>query len=108
MKTATRKVPRKKPKTRKPRKKRTTIKEAYNIGYKQGFEDCKKVLESSTTAVIEKMIEECNSDIEHYPRNTKFVELQLDAITELRQRLIYDEGDAPFRYLCPTKTERKD
>jgi hypothetical protein len=76
----------------KVRKKRTTIKEAYDNGYK----DCRNNLIGCTMDVIDKLIEEYNTDIQRYPRNTKFVELQLDSMTELRERLLYQEDYARY------------
>jgi hypothetical protein len=82
----------------KTRKKRTTIKDAYNEGYTSGLRECREVLISFTMDLIDKMIEEYNTDIQRYPRNTRFVELQLDAITDFRERLKYDEIDILSRY----------
>jgi len=67
------------------RKKRTTIKVAFD----EGYNTCKSQLITYTLDTMNKMIEEFNDDIQHYPRNTKFVELQLDALIELRERLKY-------------------
>jgi hypothetical protein len=77
---------------RKIRKKRTTIKEAFENGYRAGYNVCKSDSISHVLEVVDKMIEEYNDDIQHYPRNTKFVELQLDSMIEFKRRLVEAEG----------------
>lgn len=69
----------------KERKKRTTIKEAFEEGYIKG----KKETESLTYDIIESMLDEFNKTIEKYPRNTKFVEIEIGAIEEFREKFKY-------------------
>jgi hypothetical protein len=87
---------------KKVRKKRTTIKEAYDNGYN----DCLGKLILCTMDTIDKMIEEYNIDMQHYPRNTKFVELQLDSVTELRERLLYNEEYARYNEINQLERSR--
>jgi|PlaIllAssembly_1097288.scaffolds.fasta_scaffold115525_1 hypothetical protein len=103
MKTATRKITRKKlpvkkkkKEEKKPRKKRTTTQEAWNNGYHLGFLECSQQMIDYVRETMEKLIELYKTDMEHYPRNTKFVELQLDAIEEFKRMLIYDDEYSPF------------
>lgn len=86
------KNPKKSKPSKKVRKKRTTIKEAYENGYN----DCMNLLICFTMDVVDDMIEEYNMDMQHFPRNTKFVELQVDSIDELRRRLLYNEDYARY------------
>jgi hypothetical protein len=77
---------------RKIRKKRTTIKDAFENGYRAGYNVSKSDSILCVLEIIDKMIEEYNDDIQRYPRNTKFVELQLDSIAEFKRRLAEAEG----------------
>jgi hypothetical protein len=86
------KTPKKSKSPKKVRKKRTTIKEAYENGYN----DCKNLLICYTLDIVDNMIEEYNIDMQRFPRNTKFVELQVDSIDELRRRLLYNEDYAKY------------
>jgi hypothetical protein len=69
----------------KERKKRTTIKEAFDEGYNVG----KKEVENIVFELIESTLEDFDKVIEMYPRNTKFVEIEIETIEEFREKLKY-------------------
>lgn len=94
-------------KIKKVRKKRRTYTFGYEEGYNIGYDICKCYLINYTLDIIDKMIEEYNDDIQHYPRNTKFVELQMDAITEMRDRYIYDDSVIDFNEFVSLEKNRR-
>lgn len=75
-------------KQKKPRKKRTTIKEAFDNGTTNGRLLAKKEI----IDMIDNMLKEYKNQIDRYPRNSKFIELQYDALEELKEKLIYDRS----------------
>lgn len=67
----------------KVKKKRKSYKTGYEDGHKKGkAEVIKQVLE-----IVDVLIDEYQEDIIQYPRNSKFVEISLDAMIELKERL---------------------
>jgi hypothetical protein len=72
----------------KERKKRTTIKEAYEVGYIKGMED----LENKILQIIECVLDDYKNTMSQYPRNTKFVEIEVEAIEDLREKFLYNKN----------------
>jgi len=67
------------------RKKRTTIKEAHDVGFKDGRES----MGNDFFEVIDLTIEDYERNMFENPRNTKFIEIEMDAIKDLKEKLIY-------------------
>lgn len=64
----------------------TKRRRCYKTGFEDGFELCKKEIMD----VIEQAVQDYNKDITLYPKNSKFLELELDAIVELRDKIEID------------------
>jgi hypothetical protein len=71
----------------KERKKRTTIKEAFDNGYKMG----EAAADKKFVDLIDMVLEDYEQEMFDHPRNTKFTEIEMDAIKDLRERLIYKQ-----------------
>ena len=69
------------------RKKRTTNKDAFDQGFIFGYIEYEKMVMDT----ISTMLEEYDNVMSQYPRNTKFVEIEVEAIKELREKLLYNK-----------------
>lgn len=70
------------------RKKRTTIKDAFE----QGKEEGRREFENLVLDTMDEMLEKDKELMEQYPRNTKFVEIEVDTIKELREKVLYNKN----------------
>jgi tryptophanyl-tRNA synthetase len=62
-----------------------TKKEAIAEAYANGRSDFK----NEVFELMDEYLETMKEEMELFPRNSKFVELQVDAIEELKQKIIY-------------------
>lgn len=72
----------------KERKKRTTNKEAFEQGKEEGKQDFEKLVFETMNDLLDEYYE----TMSQYPRNTKFVEIEVDAIKELREKILYNKN----------------
>lgn len=72
----------------KERKKRTTIKDAFEQGRVEGQQDFEKLVFETMNDLLDEYYE----TMSQYPRNTKFVEIEVDAIKELREKILYNKN----------------
>ena len=69
----------------KERKKRTTIKEAYENGFKAG----EKYNNDNILELLDVMLEDYQRCMFENPRNTKFTEIEMDAVRDAKEKIIY-------------------
>ena len=69
----------------KERNKRTTIKEAYENGFKAG----EKYNNDNILEFLEVMLEDYQRNMFENPRNTKFIEIEMDAVRDVKEKLVY-------------------
>jgi hypothetical protein len=63
------------------------------LAFEEGYIKGQKNTTESILEKLEKMIEEENKHIEAFPRNSKFVELRIQALEDFREKLIYTKED---------------